>query len=227
MGIYTDDEFEEKVAQFEPLLWYAAKRLEIPGVLPKEDLYQEGLRALDATFEEHFEYDPDSEEFTRAFKSRLFHRISHCLRKHKTGSRDWRKEVHDSISSFSEEGDSIFDRISQTVFPPPDYLLELEDLHSYLDALEVDLKDASLDGPLWGNSAEDALEVLRLVTDPDYDIPDEVKMLYERIPSKITNPLIADIKGWDLMKVRRAISRLRKHARLLAPYYGITPPKDK
>jgi len=220
--------FAKKLIDFEPLLRYAAKRFEIQGVLSREDLYQEGLVALITTFEEHWEVHPDSDSFERSFKSRLFNSMSNCLRKHKTQSRDWKKELRDVISekSGSDKDFSPLNSIPQTTFPSPDYALEIEDIDRYLDALENDLSVASIRGQMWGNTAEDALEIFKLVTDPNLDVPDEVKECYERLPRGLSNAIIAELTGWDLMKVRRAISRMRKHARRLAPDYGIHPPKE-
>jgi len=228
--VEPDETFIRKLREYEPLLWAAAKRFEIKGVLLPEDLYQEGMIALEQTFEEHWKTDPDSPDFTRSFKSRLFHRMSDVLRRHKTQSRDWRREVRDgarlSPDATTDPDVPVCDRLPQSVFPPPDSSLELRDLKRFVKTLEADLKEASLNGPLWGSSADDALEVLRLVVDDGLEIPDEIREAYERMPSRMTNMVLAEITGWDVMKVRRALKRLRKHARQLAGSFGLQPPKE-
>ncbi len=221
--------FEKKVIEYEPLLWYAARRFEIPGILPREDLYQEGLIVLDELLTETIVNHPDSGDFTRSFKTRLFHRMSEKLKPHKTQKRDWKKELRDLLFKDERDNDgtvSIFNRIPQSTFPSPDHLSELLALQQYLDALESDLKQASLTGQLWGNSADDALEVLHLVIDPDLKIPKEISSIYERFPTALTKPLLSELTGWDRNKVRRALRRLRKHARELAPKFGIEVPPE-
>jgi len=218
-------EFVETLRTFEPLIWYAANRYEIPGVLLPEDLYQEGLIALEDALVEHWDHPPDSEEFARAFKSRLFHRVHDVLKRHKTQSRDWRKEVR-ALLDEDDEDDGIVARLRQSTFPPPDRGLELRDLTRFLERLRDDLKQASLEGSLWGNSADDALEILEIVSDDEYEIPKHIRDLYERMPTHMTNAILGEITGWDRMKVRRALKRLRKHARTIARQFGYQIPEE-
>lgn len=219
-----DEHFYQKVTEFDSLLWYAAKRFEIKGVLHCEDLYQEGLVALEETFDNHWTRHPDSPEFTRAFKSRLFHRMSEVLRRCKTQSRDWRKELHSLLDPDSEDDTrDILNQIPQTTFPPPDRGLELEGLQKYRTAIEDSLRVAARSKPCFSTLEEDAIELLHLVTDPDYEVPDALKIFYERVPSEgFSNAILAEITGWDVMHVRRALKRLRLHARQLATEYGLT-----
>jgi len=221
-----DEFFLKKVDEFEPLLWYAAKRFEIPGVLLPEDLYQEGLIALEETFDNHWTCDPDSYDFTRAFKSRLFHRMSEVLRRHKTESRDWRKELHATLDNDDEN--EVLGKIPQTTFPSPDHLLAMRDLSRYLEAIEAELKQAAIDGPLFSTIADDALELLRILVDPDFELPEHIKSCYERLPSSgLSNSILAELTGWDIMHVRRALKRLRKHAAKLASQFGLVIPSEE
>ena len=219
---YDDENFLKKLAEFEPLIWYAAKRYEVRGRLPAEDLYQEGLLALDDTLEQHWQHDPESHEFNRAFKSRLWHRMSHCLRHHNTESRDWKKEVRSFVN---EEGDEIspLENVPQTTFPDPDITLRVRDVLRYLHAIKEDLIDQALKASIWGNSADDALQILQIIMASDDEIPDSMRDMYERIPSRLTKTVLVELTGWDIMKVRRGLNRLRTTAKKLAPSYGILP----
>lgn len=223
-SIYDSVEGEyllKKIEEFDKLLWFAAKRFAISGVLLPEDLYQEGLIALDESLEEDWQHHPDTKEFERSFKSRLFHRMSHCLRWYKQDCRDWRKEVHEVINNFEDEdeGSSLLERVEQNMFPSPDTSCEIRDLYHFLESVRDRLDDISINGSLWNNSADDALEILDLIMDPI--IPDNICQMYERVPGHLSNALLAEVTGWDIMKVRRAIKRLREIASDIAPNFDI------
>jgi RNA polymerase sigma factor (sigma-70 family) len=215
-----DEYFVLKLREFEPLLWYAANRFEIPGVLWKEDLYQEGLLALEESLDQCVDH-PETLQFTRYFKSYLFHRMSDCLRRHKRHCRDWRREVREVLGDSEDPEVNPLARVPQDTYPSPDYALEMEAVRKYLEAVTNDLERAAREGSIWGNSAEDALELVKILTDPDLEVPEEVHALYERVPAHLSHTILAEITGWDAMKVRRALRRLRKHAISLAAAYGV------
>lgn len=217
------ESFLRKVGEYEPLLHYAAKRFEIPGVLNWEDLYQEGMIALEETFDYHWTRDPDSEEFTKAFKSRLFHRMHEVLRKYKTQSRDWRKELHATLDMDDE--DDIFNKIPQRTFPPPDHNLHVQDLNKYVGELQESLREASRKAVGYSTFFVDAIELLNLITDPNLELPEDITDCYDRVPTEgFSNTILAELTGWDVMHVRRAMKRLRRHARVLSEKYGFSIP---
>lgn len=225
--MYMDSEYEDclrrKEKDFRSLLRFAAKRYEIKGILPFEDLYQEGLIALHDTLEYHWDMDPDSDNFSRAFRYRLFHRLAKELRRYRTKSRDYK--CCESLSSEDESSIPRFKNKLVDYVNTPDRSLEVSALRKYISALEDDLERASLTGSIWGNSADDGLEIFRLFKDYDGPLGDDVS--YERVHRRMNNPAICRITGMDLMKVRRALRRLRKHAMTLAPQYGVDVPREK
>lgn len=219
---YDDEYLIKKLKTFEKLIWFAAKRFSIPGVLQPDDLYQEGLIALEETLAESLDH-PDSAEFSRTFKSRLFHKILHILRRHKTASRDWRLEVRDVLNA-SEDGTltSIFDTIPADDNSNPEYIVSNNQLSEFVIDLRRELKKESVKGSIFGNSYDDALEVLDIVINYDpMTVPEEVVLTYERVPGHLSSAMISEITGWDIMKVRRALSKLRKEAAKICPKYGI------
>lgn len=227
MSIYdsTNDEFFlKKLKEFESLLWYVAKRFEIPGVLSKEDLYQEGLITLDFALEQNWEYHPDTPEFNRMFKSRLYHAMSAQLRFHKQRCRDWRNELRDSVTSYEDSEGSLLDNLQQSTFRSPDYRLENDSVKMFFVALESRIEDAASNGSIWGGSADDALTIFRMISDPNFEVPQSVVDMYERFPSRLTNTILSEVLGWNVMRVRRAVSKLRKHAKELSIDYGIVVP---
>ncbi len=64
--------FKTALLEYEGLIWSAARRYHIPGLLDPEDLYQEGCIILaemlrDGTFE------AESIDFQKMFKTKLWH----------------------------------------------------------------------------------------------------------------------------------------------------------
>lgn len=211
MGDHTK-QFNEKVQEYNRLIWYAARRYRIQGVLDPEDLYQEGLIILDKMFRE-YDFHPDSPDFRKMFKTELWHGLHHVLQRHKAEKRDHRNTVlGEDVSELieSSEGD-MWDRPrpetpEQKIFAG----LEIERVDEFIETLYQQLD--------W-----EAQVVLREIINPRSweEIPESCRTTKNDEPvwrkfKQIPQHVIANILDWPLIAVRRAIKRIRKTAKLLA-----------
>ncbi len=225
-----DDLFLRKLKEYEGLIRYASQRYRVPGVLEAEDLFQEGLCILNEMFGK-YSFEPDSVDFRKMFKTELWHGLWKVLQKHKTQKRDWKRKLNADFSdleriisndfrgardlSTSYVGhvgqDKIFkpDAFQSTGDPEQDLILQQQQdiIEGFVDALIEKLDD-------------DARIVLHELLYPrDWeDIPDEFKItgewsdIYWRRPKKVPQHVVAKLLGWPLIKVRRAIKRIRREA---------------
>ncbi len=243
--------FTRKLKEYESLIRYASRRYQIRGVLDPDDLYQEGLLILDKMLRpgvhdyEH-EFDPDSVDFRKMFKTELWHGLWKVLQKCKAQKRDWKKIVHKDYSQLEKNASrsgrcgaptddqvgldlvgslsdasyvggssdrSLSDKLAGDVFSHglnPEQQLEareyIEDLDEFIDTLICRLDD------------EARVVLSELLYPRDWDeIPDDCKTNgyedeYWRVPKRVPQHVLARMLDWPLIRVRRSISRIRKHA---------------
>lgn len=245
-----DEVFLQKLQEFESLIRYASNRYHIPGVLDPEDLYQEGLLILDKVVTDelanewvlasrrsgariHVDKLADrTADFRKMFKTELWHGLWHVLQKFKTKKRDWRKLEQNDFSDInrSVSEDYPWDRSLtrsasvkaediSSVGLDPEQIVELaeklQEVDSFLDILINRLDDEArvvLHELLYPRSWDEIPKVLRT---NGYD--DE----YWRVPKKIPQHVLARMLGWSLIRVRRAISRIRKQATVVGDELGL------
>lgn len=223
--------FLDKLQEYEGLIRFASKRYQIPGILDCEDLYQEGCMILNKMLQDDYAYplDPYSRDFRKMFKTELWHRLGHCTHKQKARKRDYRKvafkdfgdidptPVNDSSARdtfTNEELDSFSSGLS------PEELYEaIEhqcDVEEFLDNLIESLDD----------EAQIVLSELLFPT-PWEEIPDSCKLKSDftvrvRNPKKkIPQSVLAEMLDWPLVRVRRAITRIRRTAIIIAENKGL------
>lgn len=187
---------------YNKLIKYAAKRYEIRGILDKEDLYQEGLAALHISIEKY----KDKPDFSKSFKSHLFYVMSNTRNMYFTKARE--STVTNRL--FSES--SIIDSVSGE--ETTDILSRTIDLNKFKKELIDKLRNNKR------KVAKYALDILNIITDDDFTIPDSVRQLYKRIPNRITDEIISNVTGYDINKVKKGIKFLREETMKLAKKYG-------
>lgn len=213
--------FLRKVEEWEGLIRFASHRYRIPGVLEPDDLYQEGLMILDDMFRK-YDFEPDSDDFRKMFKTELWHGLWHVLQKYKTIKRDWRKVTPKDFADIerdlaSGEADGLpLDRVTCTFTPEEAYEIKesTENTERFIEMLVDRLDD------------EARVVLSELIYPRTWDeIPDKYKCtgndeVYWRVPKKVPQHVLADLLGWPLIRVRRAITRIRKHAKALGVEVG-------
>lgn len=213
--------FTEKRKEFSGLIRYAAKRYQIPGLLDKEDLQQEALIILDE-FVKSDRFHPDTDDFRKMFKTTLWHGLSNVLRAHKTQKRDYRKKLHQDFSELEQrmsdfEGTNLrialdlgFGEALSIQANPEEFSIAMEKI------AELDMFLKQLEGIL----DKDAKVVLQEILVPRSwdEIPEYCKVNtsgdeYWRTPrKKVPQQVIARYLDWPLIRVKRAIKRIRRKA---------------
>lgn len=229
MTTSREDVFLKKVKEYDSLIRYAAKRYKISGVVDPDDLYQEGLFILDECVRKS-SFEPDSSDFRKMFKTKLWHGLGKAIHKRKAKKRTWKKILNEDFSqlerlvsrshdysSSSELGASVEDFYSAKLNPEQSLELreEVNEVDKFLELL-VDRLD------------DDARIVLYELLYPREwsDIPEDCIANafgdeYWRVPKKIPKAVIARAMDWPLTKFRRAVSRVRKQSKILGEELGI------
>jgi len=175
-----------------------------------------------------YDFDPESDDFRKMFKTELWHGLWKVLQKFKTQKRDWKRLVQKDYSDLesraasdswaSDPGDpDVGEEILSGKLTPFQRLETLEDiseLDEFIDTLVHRLDD------------EARVLLSEILYPRSWDeIPQEYKTNgtedeYWRVPKKIPQHVIARMLGWPLIRVRRALSRIRKQAAALGEEQG-------
>lgn len=220
--------FDRKLQKYDRLIRYASYRYALPGVLEHEDLYQEGLIIL-ATFIKSDRFDPDSIDFEKMFKTELWHGLSHHLHKFKTAKRDFKKIIpHDysDLERYACRRPSLQRSKMLGLGSYAQNKISIESFYCHADPQEaIELREsmARINGfvkLLVSRLDEEAIEILEEILDPTpwEDIPEYLKStqhddLYWREPKKkVPQHIIARMMDLPLIRVRRAIKRIKRAA---------------
>lgn len=223
--------YERKLQEYKPLIKYAARRYSIPGVAGAEadDLYQEGCLILDWMVR-HSQFEVDSHDFRKMFKTKLWHGLADTLKSHKRKKNDYRKVVYYEQRREDLDGEAQAKELSA------------QDLETSLQSIrgsERDPEQAALDYEQM-LKVERFIEILTARLDSDarkmfYELLypkswDEIPEEYHRTSQgdvhwrkprkKIPQHVIADMLGWSVMRVRRSTGRLRREAAAVAEELG-------
>jgi len=216
--------FTRKLSEYENLIRYASRRYRIRGVLEPEDLYQEGLMILDSMFHK-YDFDPDSVDFRKMFKTELWHGLWHVLKLHKTQKRHHTKLHPDDYADLEKK--AAHSGMSNLPGDPSVFCASSDPEESYSLVEEERVVESFVDKLVDRLDAEAQLVLNELVYPREWEeIPDYCKMtqdlmLYERVPSRIPNHVIAELLDIPIIRVRRAIRRIRTEARQLGEELGL------
>ncbi|MCG8433048.1 MAG: hypothetical protein MJA83_03325 [Gammaproteobacteria bacterium] len=153
-------------------------------------------------------------EFNKMFKTELWHGLSKIIQLHKTQKRDYKRVMSEDFSELESTRPefSLLSSFEGTSNPERDCLLREEAyrVDSFLKRLSETLD----------SDANVVLHELIYPT-PWEDIPEVFKWtsaggVYERVPQKVPLHIVADLLDWPLIKVRRAVKRIRKRGQELA-----------
>lgn len=213
--------FIRKLQEWEGLIKFASRRYSVPGVLDPEDLYQESLIILDNMFRK-YDFEPDSDDFRKMFKTELWHGLWHVLQRTKASKRDWKRLVPKDYSDMENEstcGDRDVAPGHVMSTDNPELAYAEKEAHEAVDKL-IDLLVERLD--------DEAKVILNEMLHPRSwdDIPEEFKFtgreeVYWRTPKHIPQHTIAEVLGWPLIRVRRAAKRVRRQAKALGEELGL------
>lgn len=216
--------FRQQLKKYQSFISGVSRRFEIRGLLSQEDLFQEGLITLHISIEES-EHPLDTEEFARYFRSKLYYAMRYQLRYYRAKSRDWTHAVRQSTVdwvSARDDDDTKFDVViresaySNLVDVEIEALLDRRSFpfDKFIDELKNVLRNSM--------QSTDALKLLDFFLNPDYEIPENVRKMYNRIPSnKYAERLLSRVLNWDRNRLRRAKERLREAVReLMQVHYG-------
>ena len=92
-------DFNQLCDDWAGLIHAAANRMAIPGRLDHDDLCQEAQMLLWEMVEEG-DYPTDSSDFSKLYKTRLWHRMTDLVRRERTEGRDYRREIHADSNGF-------------------------------------------------------------------------------------------------------------------------------
>lgn len=198
--------YQQKLKEYESLMRYAARRYRIQGVLDPDDLYQEACVILYRMFLK-YDFDENSVDFRKMFKTELWHGLSKVLHRFKTKKRDHTKPVRGNAETLENEGLVSF--CDQGHPSPEDQVIQNEsvaEVDKFLETLIMRLDD-------------EALVVLYELLYPRswLDVPDSYKAnvfddKYWRAPKKVPQHVVAGVLGLPLIRVRRTIKRIRREA---------------
>jgi DNA-directed RNA polymerase specialized sigma24 family protein len=210
--------FVDRLRRVEPLLWSYATHYSIPGVLPPEDLYQEGLIELDRYATEW--PDLDDAAFLQKLRRRLSSVMIDHVRHHNRTCRDWKQTLIEDTESLLDAETSL----EKFAYLPHDVLQSLEDFHpSPEDEYERKRRE---------REAECFIEDVRSGLDKEAqwvfqeilhgEVPEQIKGEFERVPTHLSEQVIGLIFGWDRSYSRRVLQRVRKRARLVIQRYRLS-----
>lgn len=210
--------FLNRLRQVESLIWSYAKHYEIAGVLPAEDLYQEGLIEL-VKYSDEF---PDLEDniFVQRLRRRLACVMVDHIRHHSYRCRDWKQTIIEDTESLLECEAAL----ETAPHLPYDVFQSLEDFYpSPEDEYERKLLE---------REAETFIEEVRRGLDKEAQwvfqeilqgqVPDQIKCEFERVPSHLSERVIGLIFGWDRSYARRVIHRVKKRVKLVIQHYRLS-----
>lgn len=223
---HAGDVFLRKLKEFEGLLRFAAQRYSINGVVEPDDLYQEGCVLLD-TMIRNGVFEPDSEDFRKMFKTRLWHELWRFPRAAKSQKRDYRKNLSFDVSPTLQ--DLMTEQVDCTQSDPgtfdPEKALGTETTSPEITVLvhEESVRTSKFLDELRSRLDADACRVFQELVSPRTweDIPQQYRETvwgdgYFRLPRRIPHRVLADTFDWPMSRFRHALRRIRRVAKELA-----------
>jgi len=206
-------DFMYRLSTLEPVVWSYARHYEIKGILPADDLYQEGLIELDKTSSLEFYKNLSREQFATYFRVRLSSRYRRLIRFHTQQKRDWRSTVY--FDEFLEE--KSFSRVEES----DPFTVDASSL-PYFCGSNTDSPYTELELRGKAKEAEEFIEAVKAGLDLDSrkafehiisgDFPEEIKAEYQRVPGHVSITVLSKILGWDRGKTCYALKRIKKCA---------------
>jgi hypothetical protein len=134
--------------------------------------------------------------------------------------RAWKQTIIEDIESLLESPDfqqasplpsSVFNHIECDSYPSPE--------DEYTERVTEVEADEFIDDVRSGLDKEAQWVLNQLLSE---DIPDQVKLVFKRNPSRVSASVIGMIFGWDRSYSRRVIDRVKKRVRLVIQSYRLS-----